>query len=68
MTATITRIPVSAPQATPDEAAQTATFTKSMADAFIAEGYRRACEEFGIPYFPQASAPVRRLSVLGPVS
>lgn len=65
MTASVTHLRVSTPQPAP-EPDPTACFTRTMADAFIAEGYRRACEEFGIPYFPPAQS--RRLSVLGPAS
>lgn len=60
---TVARLPVAAPQPAPSETDETAAFTRVMFEAAIAEGYRRACEEFGIPYFPPVQS--RHLSVVG---
>ena len=66
MPATVTQLRPHAPQPAPDEATATAAFTRVMWEAAIAEGYRRAYAELGIPYFPQP-APVRsRVLVLSP--
>lgn len=63
MLASVTHLPARTPQPAPDESS---SLLATMYEAGITEGRRQACEEFGIPYFPQPSARGRVLVLSSP--